>query len=97
MHFSSFIFVLPKSKNLWQKENTVKKEAERDKVQSELQEGSVRKQRHPSTWRTVPSSAWTSKIHSSEIQTEDERNQSKSCQIYKWKQSNLSEAENRRK
>lgn len=37
----------------------------------------VREQRHSSTWRTVPSSAWTSKIRSSKIQTEDERNQTK--------------------
>lgn len=45
------------------------KEIKNDEVQSQWQKGFVRKQRHPSTWRTVPSSAQISKIPSSEIQT----------------------------
>lgn len=32
----------------------MKKEVKKDKVQAKQQKGSVRKQRHPSTWRTVP-------------------------------------------
>jgi len=59
-----FIFILPSSKKLCQKENAVKEEIKKAKAQPKQQAGSVRKQRHPSTWRTVPSSAQTSKIHS---------------------------------